>query len=184
MVSFKGDGVSYSIKRANLIADQLERLATQNPHQLAGQVANLAFWMSEALLATSTIDDYPVRFRQLRDAQAGWVKAHGTKISGYCHHCGGVCEFGPQAPEPPQRIPDEELTEARDNVRRAARRYLLRLYRANFLDEEAVRRFCGEIGVGIEVEDFERDSTPITYEDPMATDFAPGRRRKSWKSRP
>jgi hypothetical protein len=54
--------VSYSIQRANLIADQLERLATQNTHQLAGQVANLDFWVSEAVAAISTIDDYPVRF--------------------------------------------------------------------------------------------------------------------------
>ena len=84
--------MSYSIKRAILIADQLERLATQNAHQLAGQVANLAFWISEAVHAISTIDDYPVRFRRLRDAQVGWVKAHGTKICGYCPHYGGACE--------------------------------------------------------------------------------------------
>jgi len=52
--------VSYSIERANLIADQLERLATQNTHQLAGQVANLDFWISETVAAISIIDNYRV----------------------------------------------------------------------------------------------------------------------------
>jgi hypothetical protein len=184
MVSIKGDNVSYSIKRATLISDQLERLATQNAHQVAGQVANLAFWISEAVHAISTIDDYPVRFRRLRDAQVGWVKAHGTEISGYCPHCGGACEFGPQTPEPPQRIPTEDLAAARDGVRRAARRYLLRLYQAHFLDEDGVRRACAEIGVGVETEDFDRDSTPIADEGPVPTDMAPRRRKRSTMGRP
>jgi hypothetical protein len=176
--------LSYSIKRATLIADQLERLATQNVHQLAGQVANLAFWISEAAHAISTIDDYPVRFRQLRDAQVGWVKAHGTKISGYCPHCGGACEFGPQTPEPPQRIATEDLAAARDGVRRACRRYLLRLYRANFLDEGGVRRACAEIGVGVETEDFDRDSAPIADGGSAPTDVASRRRKRPTTGRP
>jgi len=62
---------SYSIERAALIADQLERLATQNLHQLAGQAANLIFWISEAAHAIRTIDEYPARFRRLREAQVG-----------------------------------------------------------------------------------------------------------------
>ena|SRR5690349_11261304 len=150
--------MSYSIERANLIADQLERLATQNLHQLAGQVANLAFWVSEAVGAVSTIDDYPARFRRLREAQVGWVKAHGTRVSGYCRICGGACELGPTTPEPPRRIHAEDLEAARQGVRQAARRYLLRLYRAHLLDEDAVRRACREIGAAVETEDFERDS--------------------------
>ena len=151
--------MSYSIKRAGLIADQLERLATQNVHQLSGQVANLGFWMAEAAGAISALDDYPVRFRLLRDAQVGWVEAHGVTVSGYCAHCGGRCELGPTKPEPPQRTPSENVEAAREGVRRAARRYLLRLYRARFLDEDAVRQACAEIRVGVETEDFERKSS-------------------------
>src|SRR5262245_33149251 len=66
--------LSYSIQRAGLIAEQLERLATQHAHQLAGQVANLAFWISEAVGAISILDDYAARFLALRNAQVGWVK--------------------------------------------------------------------------------------------------------------
>lgn len=39
--------MSHSTDRAALIAGQLERLARQNAHQLAGQVANLDFWIAE-----------------------------------------------------------------------------------------------------------------------------------------
>ena len=153
--------MSYSIERADLIAGQLERLATQNTHQLAGQVANVGFWIAEAVSAIAVIDQYPTRFRLLRDAQVEWVQTHGTRVSGYCAQCGGACEFGPSTPAPPQRIPSEDLDGAREGVRHAARRYLLRLYRARFMDEDAVRRACGEIGVGLETEDFERHSAPF-----------------------
>jgi len=152
---------SYSIERAALIADQLARLATQNLHQLAGQAANLHFWISEAAHAIRTIDEYPARFGRLREAQVGWVKRHGTRISGgYCPQCCGVCELGPEVetPRAPQRTPSEDLTAAREDVRRAARRYLVRLYRAHFLDEDALRRACDELGVGLEAEDLDRDA--------------------------
>lgn len=75
--------MTYSIKQAEIIADQLERLATQNTYQLAGQVANIDFWIAEAVHAVRTIDDYPARFQRLRDAQVGWVEEHGTKVSNY-----------------------------------------------------------------------------------------------------
>ena len=152
--------MAYSIKQAAIIADQLERLATQNTHQLAGQVANLDFWISEAIHAVRTIDDYPARFRRLRDAQVGWVKAHGTKVSGYCPACGGACEFGPQTPDAPNWIPTQDLAEAREAIRQAGRRFLLRLYRAHFVDEDRVREECNLIGIGVESEDFNRASAP------------------------
>jgi hypothetical protein len=169
--------VSYSKKRAALIAEQIERLATQNMHQLAGQFANLDFWISEAVEAIRILDGYPGRFRRLRDAQVGWVTTHGTKVSGYCAICGGACEFGPETPEAPRRTPSDELTEAREAVRLAGRRYFLRLYRAHLLDEDAVRRACDDIGVGVETEDFVR-APPPDVEDPAPSDLVPDRRRK------
>jgi uncharacterized protein YecT (DUF1311 family) len=84
--------MSYSLKRASLITDQLQRLATQNAHQLAGQFSNLDFWIDEAADAIRVINEYPRRFRRLREAQVAWVKAHDTKIEGYCPICEGVCE--------------------------------------------------------------------------------------------
>ena len=37
--------MSFSTDVAKLVADQLSRFVTLNPHQLAGQVANLDFWL-------------------------------------------------------------------------------------------------------------------------------------------
>lgn len=147
--------MSYSVERAALIAKQLERLATQNVHQLAGQVANLDFWISEASQALRVVEDYPARFRRLRDAQVGWVKAHGTKVSGYCPICAGACEFGPQTPEPPQRTSSDELANACKAVRDGMRRYLMRLYRAQLIDENRVRHACTELDINLEPEDLE-----------------------------
>jgi len=148
--------MSYSIKRATLIADQLERLATQNAHQLAGQFGNLDFWISEAVGAIRVINEYPERFRSLRDGQVAWVKAHKTKVAGYCPICSGPCEFGPQTPQPPLRIPAEDLAEARVAVQRAGRAYLLRLHRAHLVEKDAVRRACDQLDIGVEEEDFVR----------------------------
>ena len=71
----------YSIARAELIADQIGRFATQHLHQLAGHHANLPFWLAEASAAVRTLDEYQLRFRQLRDAQLSWVHEHKTKQS-------------------------------------------------------------------------------------------------------
>jgi hypothetical protein len=172
--------MSYSTKRAALIADQLERLATQNAHQLAGQVANLDFWISEAADALRVIDEYPARFRRLRDAQVAWVKAHGTKVFGYCPICGGACEFGPETPAPPVRIAAEDFAKARDALRRAAHRYLIRLYRARLLDAAAVRQACDVLGVGLEAEDLTGAPEPNGDSRPMPPDVLvpdPSRKR-------
>ena len=146
----------YSILRAELIAAQIGRFATQHIHQLAGHHANLGFWVSEAVAAVRAIDDYQARFRRLRDAQLAWVQAHDTKISSYCPVCGGGCEFGPQTPERPHRVPSEDLGAARTAVRTAVRQFLVRLFHAGFISESDVRREADLVGAPIEREDLER----------------------------
>jgi hypothetical protein len=146
--------MSYSISRATLIAQQLERLATQNAYQLAGQLPNLDFWMQEAEHALATLQDYPDRFRKLRDAQVAWVRAHGTTVSEYCPLCGGTCEFGPKPPDPPHRIRSEEIDEARKLVRLGATRYLVRLYRAGFVNQSDLLRYADRLALPLEPEDY------------------------------
>jgi|KBSMisStaDraftv2_1062788.scaffolds.fasta_scaffold300635_2 hypothetical protein len=148
----------YSIARAELIADQIGRFATQHLHQLAGHHANLAFWVSEAAAAVRTIDDYQHRFRQLRDAQVSWVRDHDTRIPQLCPICRGPCEFGPQTPERPHRVPSEDLDAARKAVRVAVRQFVLRLFHARFLSETEVRQASDAVGVSIEPEDLEPDA--------------------------
>ena len=148
-------GKPYSIARAELIADQISRFATQHLHQLAGHHANLAFWLSEATAAVGTIDDYQHRFRELRDAQLSWVREHGTKITRFCPVCRGHCEFGPQTPDRPHRIPSEDLEAARNAVRVAVRQFIVRLFHAGFLSETEVRQSADLVGVSIEQEDLD-----------------------------
>ena len=148
-------GKPYSIARAELIADQIGRFATQHLHQLAGHHANLAFWLSEAAAAVRTIDEYQLRFRQLRDAQLSWVREHKTKITHFCPICRGRCEFDPQPPDLPYRIPSEDLDAARKAVRVAVRQFVVRLHHAGFISETEVRQAADLVGVSIEQEDLD-----------------------------
>ncbi|HUJ63057.1 MAG TPA: hypothetical protein VLX92_31380 [Kofleriaceae bacterium] len=148
--------MNYSIEQAALLARQLEGFATREAHQLAGHAANLEFWLSETCHVLATIDDYPDRFRRLRDAQQAWVKLHETRTNRPCPICQGKpCELGPHAPPPPKRIPSEEMDAARVGVRGGCYRFLLRLYRIKLLDESALRSACDRVGVTLEREDID-----------------------------
>ena len=50
--------MSFSTDIAELVANQLSRFVTLNRHQLAGQAANLEFWVVQVRLALDTIDGY------------------------------------------------------------------------------------------------------------------------------
>lgn len=146
--------MNYSIEQAALLAHQLEGLATREAHQLAGHVANLEFWLGETCHVLATIDDYPDRFRRLRDGQRAWVKLHETRTNRPCPICReSPCELGAQPPPPPTRIPSEDMDAARRGVRQGCYRFLLRLYRIGLLDEPALRIACDRVGVTLERED-------------------------------
>lgn len=174
--------MAYNIERTALLADQLERLAHLNVYQLAGQVANLEFWLDEVDHDLRVIDDYQQRFRRLRDAQMAWVKAHGTRVSGYCPHCEGLCELGPQSPDPPTRVPSEQMGAARSKVQMSAYRLLLRCHRAGLLDETALRAACERFGVHAEPEDLERAQRNRAGGSPMAAESAMNGRTKRARS--
>lgn len=145
--------MSYSTEKAALIADQLRRLATQHPHQLAGQLSNLEFWMAEAAAAIAVIGDYPARFRRLRDAQVAWVSSRDVKVRFYCPACQGECEFSPGTPSAPHRISSQQMDAARDDVRRAAAQLLLRLYQSGLLASSELDRHVNALELPIESED-------------------------------
>jgi hypothetical protein len=145
--------VAYSVDRAALVSKQLEKLATGSAHQLAGQFANLDFWLLETEQALRVLDDYPRRFDLLRDRQQRWVTAHGVRVSDYCAHCGGACEFGARPPRPAVRISSADLDGARKGLRDAAYHLLLRLFRMGFIDEPLLRSSCARVGTSVDVAD-------------------------------
>jgi hypothetical protein len=158
----------YSIARAELIADQIGRFATQHLHQLAGHSANLEFWISEAVGAVRAIDEYQYRFERLKEARVAWVQKHDTRITRYCPICRGGCEFGPQTPDRPQRVRSEDLSASRDAVRRSVRQFLVRLYHAGFISEAEVRQHAEIVGASIEREDL--DPRESLANPPLQTD--------------
>jgi hypothetical protein len=107
---------------AKLVADQLSRFVTLNRHQLAGQVANLDFWLAQVRHALAGIDEYGARFVRMQGAQEHYVALHGTTEFAL-----GAEDYTPQSrPAPPRRVPDRELRQARRALVEAARRFLER----------------------------------------------------------
>ena len=142
----------YTVEQANRIASQLERLTSGYAHHVAGQHANLEFWLGEAEHALAAIEGYKARFERLKQAQVAWVESHNTVVGSYCPICKGACELEPKfsKPEPPKRIKPAELGAARRRLRDAAYHFLLRCYRMEFVDEREVRAACERLGTSVE----------------------------------
>jgi hypothetical protein len=114
--------VSFSTDIAKLVADQLSRFVTLNRHQLAGQVANLDFWLAQVRYALAGIDGYGVRFVRMQDAQEHYIARHGAPE----FVRGAKDNIWPTRPPPPRRVPDRELRQARRALVEAAGRFLER----------------------------------------------------------
>ncbi len=99
--------------------DQLSRLATLRPYQLAGQAANLDFWLAQVRHALEAIDGYAVRFVRMEGGQERYIALHDAKVS----HIGptGIEERNPPSP---RRIPERDLRQARRSLVEAATRFL------------------------------------------------------------
>ena len=135
--------MSFSTELAKLVTEQLSRFVTLNRHQLAGQVANLDFWLGEARHALKVIDGYGERFVRMDGAQEAYVVRHGTKefvldVDGYKprHH-----------PTPPRRIPDRELQKARKLVTEATSRFLQRCWREGLISEQQLFEASRDLGI-------------------------------------
>src|SRR5262245_62134319 len=127
---------------AKLVADQLSRFVTLNRHQLAGQVANLDFWLAEVRHALAVIDGYGVRFVRLEAGQEQYVTTHDTKMS--VIDPAGVTE---RRPPPPRRIPDRELQKARRVLAEAATRFLQRCRHEGLISEQQHSEACRGLGI-------------------------------------
>jgi hypothetical protein len=133
--------MSFSTDLAGLVAGQLTKFATLNRHQLAGQLANLDFWLEQARHALAVIDGYGVRFVKLHAAQEQHVTRHDTR------------EFSPSVDysaehraAPPRRIPDRLLQKARRALTEALTGFLKRCRREGLISEarlEAARECLG-----------------------------------------
>lgn len=131
--------MSFSTAMAKLVEDQLSRFVTLRPHQLAGQAANLDFWLAQVRHALECLDGYGVRFVRMEGGQQQYVTSHNTKLS----------EVGPAGTEEhrpplPRRIPDRELRQARRALVEAATQFLKRCQKEGFVSESLVSAALAE----------------------------------------
>ena len=142
--------MSFSEDLAKVVADQLARFVTLNTHQLAGHVANLEFWVSQARHALEVIDGYEPRFRRLKAAQEQYVTVHRTQT--FLPHDHET--HGP--PDSPRRVAHAALREARRSVTEATYRFLVRCCNDGLIPESQVRAICGSLDIGVESADIRR----------------------------
>lgn len=146
----------YTIEKATQVADLLQKFTTGYSHHVAGQYANIDFWLNEILESLKTIDAYNTRFNTMKEAQKQWVKKHDTRVFDYCSYCRGKCEFDNGIPSPPVRASNIDLKEARKYVVDAMYYFLLRCYREGMLTEQELEEKYNIIGTSIEPSDLEK----------------------------
>lgn len=141
--------------RADAVASMLEKFATAHAYQVAGQYANIDFWIAETLHALGAIADYENRFERLSAVQREWVDAHKVVVGSYCPACDGQCEFDPdlKPPRAPTRIPSKGRNDASRRLKDAFYFFILRCYRLNLVGETELREICTRIGTSVEARD-------------------------------
>jgi hypothetical protein len=140
--------MSFSTEIAKLVTNQLSRFVTLNRHELAGQVANLDFWLGEVRHALEVLDGYGQRFQKLKSGQAKYVSEHNTI---QYHLDDPSCTY--DKTWTPQRVPDTELKVARRSMTEAAYRFLVRCLNDGLIPESGVRDACASLGIGVDASD-------------------------------
>lgn len=150
--------MAFIIDRADAVASMLEKFTTAHAYQVAGQYANIEFWITETLHALDALADYDNRFERLAAAQREWVDAHNVVVGSFCPMCGGQCEFDPdlKPPRAPTKIPSRGRDDAARRLKDAFYFFILRCYRMNLTDEQALRDTCSRVGTSIEARDLVR----------------------------
>ena len=141
--------------RADAVASMLEKFTTAHAYQVAGQYANVEFWISETLHALNALADYENRFDRLTAAQSDWVGTHNVVVGSYCPACDGQCEFEPdlKPPRAPTKIPSKGRDEATRRLKDAFYFFIIRCFRMNLVEEQTLRDMCSRVGTSIEARD-------------------------------
>lgn len=146
----------YSVEKANLIAGQLRKFTSGYAHHVAGQSANIDFWLNEAAEALQVINGHRHRFDKMYNAQKNWIEDHGTAVHEYCPICGGKCEFSNGKPTLPEFKHKRVLAEAKKDLVDAAYFFLVRCFRIGLLTKEALKEKCDLIETSIDPNDLKK----------------------------
>ena len=150
--------MAYIIDQADDVASMLEKFTTAHAYQVAGQFANLEFWMGETLHALEALSNYDDRFARMSTAQEMWIGNHNVVVGSYCPMCKGQCEFEPdlKPPRAPTMIPSKARGDAVRRLRDAMYFFLVRCFRMNLIDENALRDVCERVGTSVAALDLVR----------------------------
>ena len=69
----------YTVERANLISKQLRKFTDSYAHMVAGQFANIDFWIDEVINSVRAIDEHSMRFEKMCEAQIKWIEEKEQK---------------------------------------------------------------------------------------------------------
>ena len=150
--------MAFIIDRADEVASMLKKFTNAHAYQVAGQYANIEFWISETLHALESLADYDNRFNRLFEAQRDWVESHSVVVGSYCRMCGGQCELGPglEPPRGPRQIPSKGRNDAAQRLKDAFYFFIVRCFRMNLIDEPSLRDLCSRVGTSVEARDLVR----------------------------
>ncbi len=144
--------MAYSTEIANVLTHQLAKFVTLNRHQLAGQVANLDFWLDEVRHCLAVLAGYSQRFEQLKAGQQKYVSRHHTIEFKLRKPCSTQ-----QPAAPPKRMSHDVLSAAQQSLRENTYRFLVRCFNDGFIAKAKLRRICDGLEIGIEASDLKRN---------------------------
>jgi hypothetical protein len=141
--------LSYSSRIAELLTGQLNKFVTLNRHQLAGQAANLDFWLLEVRHCLAVIDGYRERFERMRTAQENHVQGHATaEFPLNINLQDRERDLEPfKRPEQLRPVNDKKLRQSRGDLCEATYRFLLRCCNQGLISEAVLRASCESLEI-------------------------------------
>lgn len=146
----------YTIEKANLISERLRKFTDSYAYMVAGQFANIDFWIDEITNSIKAIDEHNLRFEKMCEAQKKWVEEKNVRVPDYCHICNGICELSEQhykKPELPKQRAKTEKKESRKELVDSAYYFLVRCFKIGLLSKEEFKEYCNQIGTSVDLND-------------------------------
>ncbi|MCE2962852.1 MAG: hypothetical protein ACK5UE_03350 [Chitinophagales bacterium] len=147
----------YTVEKAILVTNQLKKFKDSYAFMVAGQFANIDFWMNEVMSGLKAIDEHNMRFEKMYKAQKKWTEEKNVKVPDYCSICNGICELSNKhyiKPELPKNSAKKEKIDSRKELINASYYFLVRCFKLELLDENLFREYCHCIGTSIDPNDF------------------------------
>lgn len=148
----------YTVEKANLISERLRKFTDSDDYMIAGQFANIEFWIEEVVYSIKAIDEHNKRFEKMYNSQKLWIEEKNVSVPNYCHICDGICELTDQhykKPELPKQRANQEKKEARKELIDSAYYFLIRCFKTNLLNIEELKMYCNKIGTSIDPVDMD-----------------------------